>query len=115
MPWLTQDEQGKTSSARVAFWATLIFTLVLIAADSVTTAVVVPEPAYALLAGLLIALAAWAGGPRALQYLGPQVGRVASAVARARRTYPPPSEALEADPDAEPHEWADGDPHRGLL
>lgn len=82
---LIHDETGKVSTARSAFWLTLVITLSLVVADALSTAVDLPDPAYALLSGLTIALAAWAGGPRMAQYLAPAASQVASAVAAAKR------------------------------
>lgn len=86
---MTHDEKGKPSSARFAFWLTLLVTLTLIVLDAIRVDVTVPVAAYSLLASLLVALAAWAGGPRIAQYLGPQIGKVAAGVAQAieRPTY----------------------------
>lgn len=114
------DERGKPSNARVSLWVTLATTLALIVADSVSDRVSVPAPAYALLGGLLTALIAWAAGPRAFQYFGPQIGRAASGIAEAAkskmaRVYAPQADALIHDPDAKPREWATGDPDRGML
>lgn len=80
---MLRDERGKVSTARLAFWLTLLVTLTLCILDAVRDDVTVPVAAYSLLGSLCVALAAWAGGPRIAQYLGPQVGRVASSIAQA--------------------------------
>ena len=65
-----QDEQGDHSLARVSFFATLAFTLVVIVAD--IRWYEVPEVVYGLLEAVVVALAAWAGAPRAMRYLRSQ-------------------------------------------
>ena len=52
--------------------------------------IAVGTDAYTLLGGLVTILGAWAGGPRAMQYLGPQVGAVLSRVGGGRRGYSGP-------------------------
>lgn len=80
LPELLQDETGSSSTARVAFWLTLLVTLVLCILDAIREDVTVPTPAYSLLGTTVLALAGWAGGPRVLQYLGPQLGKVAGGI-----------------------------------
>ena len=80
---LLRDEQGSLSTARCAFWLTLIVTLVLIVLHAFGLARP-PEAAYTLLGTVVLALAAWAGGPRIGQYIAPQIGRAAAALSRAR-------------------------------
>jgi hypothetical protein len=77
-----KDEQGDWSLARMALCLVLAFTIVMITADTFGPWDM-PDPAYALLAGLLTGLVAWAAGPRIARYIGPQVGAVASGVAAA--------------------------------
>lgn len=76
------DERGKPSTSRRLLWLTLLWTLALATADAALDAVAVPEPVYGLLSAVLIALIAWAGGPRALENLGAQIGKVAEAIRR---------------------------------
>lgn len=78
------DERGKPSTSRRLLWITLLWTLALTTADAVLARVTVPEPAWGLLSAVLIALIAWAGGPRALENLGNQVGKVAEAFRRGK-------------------------------
>jgi len=80
------DEQDKLSSARLAFWATLAITLVLVTFDSLTLTVQVPEPAYSLLGTLVVMTAGWAAGPRIMQYVGPQLAGVATGIGKAVRS-----------------------------
>jgi len=80
---LLQDEQGNWSSARCAFWATLVFVFLMIIADSFGLAVVA-SAAWTLLGSLVIALASWAGGPRIAQHLSSQIGKTAQAIASAK-------------------------------
>ena len=83
LPQLLQDEQGHSSTARVAFWITLLVTLTLCVLDAIRSDVTVPVAAYSLLGTTLIALASWAAGPRFAQYFGPQLGGIAQGIADA--------------------------------
>lgn len=80
---LISDETGKASTARCAFWLTLIITLIVVVLSS-AGAMTTSSAAYSLLGTVVLALAAWAGGPRAMKYLGPQIGKVASAIGKAK-------------------------------
>lgn len=85
---LLRDEQGGWSSARVGFWVWTVFTIALIL---LVVTKVVSDPGQAvwsLVGGVFLALIAWAGGPRAMQYLGPRVGEFAKSIADARRKEP---------------------------
>ena len=73
------DERGARSMARVLLATTVLYTLILILGDALGW-VAVGTDAYTLLGGLVTILGAWAGGPRAMQYLGPQLGAVLSRV-----------------------------------
>lgn len=77
---MLSDEKENLSAARTFLCTSLIFTGVLIVLDS--TVWEVPGAAYTLLGSLGVGLVAWAGGPRVSQYLAPQVGAVASGIAR---------------------------------
>lgn len=82
---LLKDETGKTSTTRVAFWAWSIFTMAMIVAV-VTKHVTDPVQAvWTLIQSVLYALTLAIAGPRALQYLGPQAGKIAAAVGFAKR------------------------------
>ncbi len=81
---LLRDEQGNRSSARVLLGVTLTFTLGLIALASYAR-LDVPGPVWPLLTSIIIALVAWAAGPRVAQYVGPQAGAAARGVAEAVR------------------------------
>lgn len=77
-----QDERGSWSAARVLLILELVYLWVL--GLIVTFAgLEVPGEVWALHGSLVIALVAWAGGPRTMQYLGPQVAGVAQGVAGA--------------------------------
>ncbi len=89
------DERGHLSAARTLLTISLTFTGTIIVLDS--TVWDVPEPAYVLLGSLLVGLLAWAAGPRVAQYLGPQVGAVASGIAQAVRR-PRQPDLLDNDP-----------------
>lgn len=86
---LVEDERGTLSSARVGLWCAVSLTTATLALDlwlTLTNAPArVPNTAYALLGSMLTAFVAWAAGPRIAQYLGPQVGAVASGLAGAAR------------------------------
>ena len=77
---MLSDERGNLSAARTFLCASHIFTGALIVFDS--TVWEVPGAAYTLLGSLVVGLVAWAGGPRVSQYLAPQVGAVASGIAK---------------------------------
>jgi len=89
------DERGSLSAARTLLTASLIFIGVIIVLDSIVWDV--PEPAYVLMGSLAVGLLAWAGGPRVAQYLGPQVGAVASSIAEAVKR-PRQPDLLDNDP-----------------
>lgn len=76
-----RDEQGNLSMARALLLASLAMTFILIALDTFSSQEV-PAPAYALLGTIFTGLLAWAAGPRIAQYVGPQMGSVASALNR---------------------------------
>lgn len=78
---MLRDERGNLSAARTFLLGTLIFIGIIVILDS--TILDVPEPIYALLGSLVVGLVAWAGGPRIAQYVGPQIGAVASGIAQA--------------------------------
>lgn len=64
-------------------WAVLIFTFWYIVAF--------PRPdagVLSLLGSALLGFMAWAAGPRMAQYIGPQIGSVASGIASAKPPYP---------------------------
>lgn len=82
---LWRDEQGNWSSARVLLWLDLTFLSVLVWRDAASDAFNVPSEAYAMLGGIGTFLLLWAAGPRAMQYLGPQVGKAVNAIAAAAR------------------------------
>lgn len=91
---ILRDERGSLSAARIFLAVSLIFTGIIIVLDS--TIWEVPEPVYSLLGGLAVGLVAWAGGPRAMQYLGPQVAGMASGIAQAVKG-PQRPELLDSD------------------
>lgn len=80
---ILRDERGSLSAARSFLLGALLFTGALIVLDS--TIWDVPEVVYTLLGSIGVGLMAWAGGPRVVQYLGPQVSAVASGIAKAIR------------------------------
>jgi hypothetical protein len=98
---ILKDERGSFSAARTFLFGALVFTGVIIVLDSMVLAV--PEIAYTLLGSLGVGLVAWAGGPRVAQYLAPQVGAVASGIARAVRD-PERPKLLDNSPDFREHD-----------
>ena len=86
---LVTDERGHLSSARVGLWTTVAVTLVVVGIDVVLTLhgaqARVPNTVYGVLGTMFMAFASWAAGPRIAQYLGPQIGQVASGLASASR------------------------------
>tara|TARA_R110000824_G_scaffold313833_2_gene500701 strand:+ start:338 stop:655 length:318 start_codon:yes stop_codon:yes gene_type:complete len=89
------DERGNLSAARTLLSIFLAFTGALIVLDSVAWDV--PDPAYVLLGSIGVGLLAWAAGPRVAEYLGPQMGAVASGIAQAIKR-PRQPELLDNDP-----------------
>lgn len=89
-----QDETGGKSSGRLSFWVTLAVTLSLIVADAVSLAVDVPQPAYALLGGLLTGQLCWVAGPRVAQYIAPAISGISAAIGSALKKTPPPAPDL---------------------
>ena len=79
------DERGSRSSARLYLALALLFTGVVIALDSAFPWWSSLAAVYALLGTICTGLLAWAAGPRIAQYIGPQVGAVASGIAAAAR------------------------------
>ena len=98
---ILKDERGSLSAARVFLLSSLIFTAALIVLDS--TIWTVSESVYTLLGSLDIGLLAWAGGPRVAQYLGPQVGAVASGIAQAVKS-PRRPDLLDSSPNFVEHD-----------
>lgn len=79
------DEQGAVSSARLLLWIVVPFTLLVILLDAALEGFSVPNAGYQILGALSSALVLWAGGPRAMQYLGPQLGAMVSTIGSALR------------------------------
>jgi hypothetical protein len=95
------DERGSPSAARTFLLGSLLFTGALIVLDS--TIWDVPEVAYTLLGSLGVGLLAWAGGPRAMQYIGPQISGVTAGIAKAVRS-PRRPELLDSSADFKEHD-----------
>ncbi len=93
-----RDERGARSAARVLLMTVVAYTLILILGDALGW-LAVGTDAYTLLGGLVTILGAWAGGPRAMQYLGPQVGAVLSRVGGRRRGYSGPEVSVRVGDD----------------
>jgi hypothetical protein len=90
------DEKGNLSAARVLLSASLVFTAVIIVADSLLWAEV-PNAAYALLGTIFTGLLAWTAGPRIAQYFGPQLGAIASGIGAAVVRKPRQPKLLDND------------------
>ncbi len=86
---LIEDEKKKLSVARIGVWLTLILAFATIIFDVYTAVIVghsiVPNVAYSLETTMFMAFVSWAAGPRIAQYIGPQIGSAAQAVAQAKR------------------------------
>jgi len=91
------DEKGKLSAARVLLVCCLGFTAVLIVFDSILWATV-ENAVYALLGTIFTGLLAWTAGPRIAQYLGPQIGAVASGIGASLTREPRRPKLLDSDP-----------------
>ena len=94
---ILSDEKSKLSAARVLLVISLAFTGFVIVIDSVFSAIV-PNAAYALLGTVFTGLLAWTAGPRIAQYLGPQIGAVASGIGSALTREPRRPELLDNNP-----------------
>lgn len=82
--WL-EDESGKPSAARRLLTATLAVALLLATCDAIEPVpVAIPAAGYSLLSTVIVALIAWAGGPRVAEYVGTQLGQIAEAIASRR-------------------------------
>lgn len=84
---LLKDETGSLSSARVGFWVWTVFTIAIIIARMAGA----PDPGnavWSLVGGVFIALIGWAGGPRIMAYLAPQIGAMTKAIGDARAALP---------------------------
>lgn len=84
------DEQGKSSGARTGLWVTVAMALITVGVDiwltvQHATPARIPNTVYALEGTMFTVFAAWAAGPRIAQYIGPQLGKVVSALATARQ------------------------------
>jgi len=100
---IVKDERGSLSAARVFLLASLVFTAVIIVADSLFWATV-PNAAYALLGTIFTGLLAWAAGPRIAQHFGPQIGAIASGIGAALVREPRRPKLLDNDPAFEDDE-----------
>jgi len=78
-----KDEQGRLSSARLSFWATLSLTFWLIIKGAVR-----PPEVWNLLHELLLVLGGWTAGPRIMQYVA-SMRRPSTDVEYPRSTIPP--------------------------
>ena len=94
---ILSDEKGNLSAARVLLTASLAFTAAIIVVDSLLWATV-PNAAYALLGTIFTGLLAWTAGPTIAQYLGPQIGAVASGIGASLTREPRRPKLLDSDP-----------------
>lgn len=77
-----KDERGNRSSARLSWWITLLFTLLMITIDTFSK-IDLPAPAYAFLTTVVMFCGGWCAGPRIMQYVAPQISSAAKVVAEA--------------------------------
>jgi len=107
---LITDEQEKTSAARVGLWIAVALALLTIGVDIALTlgqgSTHIPNTVYALEGTMFMVFAAWAAGPRIAQYIGPEIGKVASGIGGANG-------AVLAK--FVPHSWTTGDPDEGVV
>lgn len=83
---LLRDEQGKGSMFRALLVAQLVWVDIAGLLDGIYgDGFSFPGEWWVIQGGLLLALIAGAGGPRIAQYVAPQIGRTAQAVAKAVR------------------------------
>ena len=94
---ILSDEKGNPSAARVLLVASLVFTAVIIVADSLLWATV-PNAAYALMGTIFTGLLAWTAGPRIAQYILPQIGAIASGIGASVMREPRRPDLLDNDP-----------------
>ena len=96
------DEKGKLSAARLLLLLSLVFTAALIVFDVVLWGDVSSD-VYSLLGVVFTGLLAWSAGPRMAQYLAPQIGAVASGIARAVKS-PRRPDLLDSSPNFVEHD-----------
>lgn len=80
---LLRDENGQLSTARTSFWLWLVVFILVIGVD-VLTPIEVASHVFSAMVAVVIALAAWAGGSKMAQHLGPQIGKAARAISSVR-------------------------------
>lgn len=77
---LLRDEHGKLSTARCLLWVWSVFCLTLIALHWSE----VGQAVLSFLGSVELSLCAIVGGPRALQYIGPQLGSIIGAIGQSK-------------------------------
>jgi hypothetical protein len=77
---LIKDEQRHYSMSRVLVF---VWTVVIIAMLVVNSACLT-QPLLTFLSSVYLFLCSWAAGPRIAQYLGPQIGSIASAIGQSK-------------------------------
>ncbi len=82
---MLRDESGKKSFFRTWLQIWLVQVSALVWLDVLTTRVKLEAIHLELLFGTVIILGAGAGGPRMMQYLLPQLGKVTDALSRIKR------------------------------
>lgn len=77
-----QDEEGNLSMARLmlSIWTVYVLSTVLLSAIGVLD---IPDPAYPVMGGTLLALIGWAAGPRIMKHIGGQIAGFASGISQA--------------------------------
>src|SRR4051812_45545092 len=77
---VVKDEQENYSMARVLL---VIWTMVIVG-EVVFNLARLTQPLLTFLSSIYMFLCAWAGGPRAMQYLAPVIGSITSAIGQAK-------------------------------
>lgn len=112
---LVSDEKHHLSSARVGLWITVLLAIGCFTVDVVLTiqhaAARIPNPVYATLGTMFTVFASWAAGPRIAQYIGPQIGQIASGIGASNRG----TDGVSERTDFVSHTWRSGNPDEGRL
>jgi len=78
-----KDENGKVSSARLAFWIFFTWMLVVVSLHIVGIVIIAPV-IYGLMSTAFLFLGSWLAGPRIAQHILPQVGSVVNALSQGK-------------------------------
>jgi len=78
-----KDENGKVSSARLAFWIFFIWMLIVVSLHIIRVVIIAPV-IYGLMSTAFLFLGSWLAGPRIAQHILPQVGSVVDALSQGK-------------------------------